>query len=106
MRLYEKYHKKAYDPAEVSAKVQKLYGDPYVKNRRGVFEYILGGSVDTKLLNVRVFDEAIKRAVHAKQTTTAKAKDESNCPHCAIGHDTNKSKIWNFSEMDADHAAA
>jgi hypothetical protein len=41
--------------------VQKLYGDPYVKNRKGIFEYILGGSVDTKLLDVRVFDDATKK---------------------------------------------
>src|SRR3989338_3751260 len=40
-RLYEEYHNKNYDPAEVSVAVQKLYGDPYVGNRKGIFEYIL-----------------------------------------------------------------
>ncbi|MCX7022072.1 MAG: DUF262 domain-containing protein, partial [bacterium] len=60
-RLYEQYHSKSYDPAKVSAEVQRLYGDPYVKNRRGVFEYILGGLQDSKLLDVRVFDEATKK---------------------------------------------
>ncbi len=105
-RLYEEYHKKAYNPAKVSAEVQKLYADPYVKNRKGIFEYILGGSVDTKLLEVRVFDEATKKAVYATQTAKAEKKGESNCPHCAIGHDVNKSKIWSFGEMDADHVAA
>ena len=58
--------------AKVSAEVQKLYGDPYVKNRKGIFEYILGGSVDTKLLNVRVFDDATKKSVYAAQTAKAK----------------------------------
>ena len=105
-RLYEQYHKKAYDSAKVSAKVQKLYGDSYIKNRKGIFEYILGGSADTKLLDVRVFDEATKRSVYASQTEAAKAKDKSNCPLCAIGHDVNKSKVWSFSEMDADHVSA
>jgi len=105
-RLYEEYHKKAYDPAKVSDKVQKLYADLYIKNRKGVFEYILGGSVDTKLLEVRVFDEATKKAVYSTQTTKAEAKGKSNCPLCAIGHDANKSKIWKLSEMDADHVAA
>lgn len=105
-RLYEEYHKKAYDPAKVSTEVRKLYGDPYVKNRRGIFEYILGGSVDTKLLDVRVFDEATKKSVYATQTETAKAKGISNCSHCAMGHEANKSKIWGFDEMDADHVAA
>lgn len=105
-QLYEQYHKKAYDPGKVSAEVQKLYGDPYVNNRKGIFEYILGGSLDTKLLEVRVFDEATKKTVYSKQTTEAKAKDKSNCPLCAIGHDANKSKIWKFDEMDADHVTA
>ncbi len=105
-RLYEEYHKKSYNPAKVSAEVQKLYADPYVKNRKGIFEYILGGSVDTKLLEVRVFDEATKKSVYSTQTAKAEKKGESNCPHCAIGHDANKAKIWSFSEMDADHVTA
>ena len=105
-RLYEAYHKKAYNPAKVSVEVQKLYADPYVKNRKGIFEYILGGSVDTKSLEVRVFDEATKKAVYTTQTAKAEKKGKSNCPHCAIGHDANKAKIWNLSEMDADHVSA
>jgi 5-methylcytosine-specific restriction endonuclease McrA len=105
-RMYEQYHKNAYDPVKVSKEVQKLYGDSYVKNRKGIFEYVLGGSVDTKLLNVRVFDEATKKAVYKKQTAEAKLKNKSNCPLCATGHDTNKSKIWSLAEMDADHVTA
>lgn len=105
-RLYEEYHKKAYDPKKISVEVQKLYGDPYVKNRKGVFEYILGGKVDTKLLDVRVFDEATKKSIYKKQTDKAKSKSESNCPLCAIGHDVNKTKIWAIKEMDADHVTA
>jgi len=105
-RLYEVYHKKSYNPKKVSEEVQKLYGDPYIKNRKGIFEFILGGSSDMKLLEVRIFDEATKKAVYATQTAKAEKKGESNCPYCAIGHDANKSKVWSFSEMDADHVAA
>ena len=105
-RLYEQYHKKSYDPKKVSAEVRKLYGDPYIKNRKGIFEFILGGSVDTKLLEVRIFDEATKKAVYATQTAKAEKKGESNCSHCAIGHDANKAKIWSLSDMDADHVSA
>ena len=105
-RLYETYHKKSYDPKKVSAEVHKLYADPYVKNRKGVFEFILGGMEDTKLLDVRVFDEATKKSVYATQTAEAKEKGVSNCPHCAIGHDSGKDKIWALNEMDADHVAA
>jgi hypothetical protein len=105
-RLYEQYHKKSYDPKKVSVEVRKLYGDPYIKNRKGIFEFILGGSVDTKLLEVRIFDEATKKAVYATQTAKAEKKGVSNCSHCAIGHDANKAKIWSLNDMDADHVSA
>jgi len=105
-RLYETYHKKAYDPAKVQSEVERLYGDPYIKNRKGIFEYILGGSVDSKLLEIRVFDEATKKAVYAKQTRKAEAKKVSNCPLCATGHDAAKNKIWKLADMDADHVTA
>lgn len=105
-RLYETYHTTAYDPATVVAKVNELYADPYVKNRRGIFEYILGDCKDSKLLDVRVFDEATKRTVYARQTAEATAHGESNCPLCALGGDANKSRIWKINEMDADHVSA
>lgn len=105
-RLYETYHKTAYNPNNVSEEVQKLYGDPFVKNRKGIFEYILGGSSDTKLLDIRVFDEATKRSVYAKQKKEAESKGISNCPHCALGHSANKSKIWGIKDMDGDHVTA
>jgi len=105
-KLYEEYHKNAYNPKKVSEQVQKLYGDPYIKNRKGIFEYILGGSKDTKLLDVRVFDEATKKSIYSKQTEEAEKKGKSNCPLCSLGHDSNKSKIWKLNEMDADHVTA
>lgn len=105
-RLYEEYHRQPYDPQKVSAEVRNLYADPYIKNRRGIFEYILGGSIDTRLLDVRVFDEATKKSVYAVQTEESLNNGISNCPLCAIGHDANKNKIWKPAEMDADHVAA
>jgi hypothetical protein len=105
-RLYELYHSKPYSPTVVSEKVKLLYADPYVKSRRGIFEYILGGLTDSKLLDVRVFDEATKKSVYTKQKTEAEKKGISNCPLCAIGNNTNKIKIWSLAEMDADHVSA
>ena len=104
--LYETYKRKPYDPQKVSEKIQELYSDSYVKNRRGVFEFILGGETDTKLLHVRVFDEAIKKSKYAMQTAEAEKTEVSNCSFCAIGHDSNKTKIWKLAEMDADHVTA
>jgi hypothetical protein len=105
-RLYETYYKQPYNPKKVSEEVQKLYADPYVTSRKGIFEYVLGGSVDQKLLAVRVFDDATKKVVYAQQTAKAEKKGESNCPLCALGHDAHKNRIWRFNEMDADHVSA
>ncbi len=95
-RLYETYHHKPYNPGEVSRKVRELYADPYVSSKKGIFEYILGGCDDTRLLTVRVFDEATRNAAYAKQTSEARAEGKSNCPLCAVSPEANRSKIWNL----------
>lgn len=105
-RLYETYHKQPYDPQKVDERVSELLDDPQVENKSGVFEYVLGGELDTKLLNVRVFDEKIKRQVYKLQTDDAELKGISNCPYCAIGHEATNTRIWKLSEMDADHVSA
>ncbi len=105
-RLYETYHSKPYDPVVISAKVQELMADDFVKDSKGIFEYILGGCVETKLLNIRVFDDRTKKVVYTKQTAKAREQGKSNCPLCAVGHDTNKAKIWELKDMDADHVKA
>ena len=105
-RLYETYHKTPYDPVEVSKKVQNLLADPYVKNKKGIFEYILGGEQDTRLLDIRIFEENTKRSVYTMQTKTATELGVSNCPLCAMGHEANRTRIWKLTEMDADHVSA
>jgi hypothetical protein len=105
-RLYETYHGKSYDPKKMSAKVKKLMADDFVTSRKGIFEFLLGGKTDKSLLNVRVFDPKTKRAAYTKQTQEAAKKGVSNCPLCAIGNNANKSRIYDFDEMDADHVSA
>ena len=104
--LYEKYHNQAYDVKKLSAQLNTLYADESVTNRFGIIEYLLGGSVDTKLLNIRVFDDRTKKVVYNQQTTDAKAKGVSNCPLCAVGNDNNAKRIYKLNEMDADHVTA
>ena len=105
-RLYETYHHRAYNPKEVWEKVKELYADSYVKSRKGIFEYVLGGCVDTKLLEIRLFDDATKKSVYYRQTKEAEEKKISNCPYCAMGNDNNRTKIWLLKDMDADHVTA
>ena len=105
-RLYVEHHDKSYDPKKMSDEVKRLATDSYVENRKGTYEFLLGGSTNTKLLNVRVFDPQVRRLSYAKQSQAAEGKGESNCPLCAIGHGANKSRIYKFEEMDADHVSA
>lgn len=105
-RLYDTYYTTPYSPAAVDAEVARLFADANVEDKKGIFEYVLGGKKDTKLLNIRIFSRNDKATVYAKQTAAAKAKGESNCPLCALGHGANKTKIWKADEMDADHVTA
>ena len=104
--LYERFHANAYNADEVWRRVEELLDDDCVMAKRGVFEYVLGGEADTKLLNVRVFDRKTAKVAYARQTATAQKKGISNCPLCAVGHEANKTRIWSFDEMDADHVTA
>lgn len=105
-RLYNEYHNNHYSKDAITKRVNELLGDPQVQNGRGIVEYILSGETKTNLLNIRVFDDATKRAKYNQQTTQAKADGVSNCPLCAIGNNANKTKIWDLKEMDADHVSA
>lgn len=105
-RLYTEYHTNAYSKAKVTASVNRLLVDFAVTNKRGIFEYVLGGEQDPSFLNIRVFDDRTKKSVYDVQTKAARLKDESNCPLCAIGHDNNRKRIYKLSEMDADHVTA
>ena len=53
-----------------------------------------------------MFDEKTKKAVYDKQTKDAEDKNVSNCPLCACGNNANKTRIYKFKEMDADHVSA
>ncbi len=105
-RLYETHHATPYKTGQVSTDVQRLLADPAVKDKRGVYEYVLGGLSDPRLLNVRMFDETTRRAVYATQTAKATKSQVSNCPLCAVGTNANKARIYKLEEMDADHVTA
>lgn len=105
-RLYETYHKNAYDPDDVSKQLHELKKDEAVNNPKGICEYILDGCKNPKLLDIRIFDNKTKKIVYERQTQEAKAKGISNCSYCAMSNGNNKSKIWSISDMDADHVTA
>ncbi len=105
-RLYETYHSNSYPAAAMEADINTLRADPAVFNHRGIYEYLLGGKTNPKLLDVRLFDDRTKVAAYEQQTQKAKADGVSNCPLCAVGTDANKTRIYRQNEMDADHVTA
>ena len=104
--FYEQYHSNSYSPAMLQQRVNELYADEAVTNKKGIFEFVLGGELDARLLNIRIFEDNVKKTVYARQTEEAQEQGISNCPECAKGHDANHTKIWDLKDMDADHVTA
>ncbi len=104
--LYDTYHENNYDPDKVDERLQELFADPCITNRKGIFEYILGGEQNPRLLEIRIFDIRTKEQAYKRQTDEAREKGESNCPYCVLEDKANKSKIWRLADMEADHITA
>jgi len=105
-RLYDAYNNKKIDRDKIAKQVREIYGDAAVRNRRGIWEFLLGGGTDKRLLDIRVFDEPTKKSQYAKQFQEANNKGISNCSLCAVGRGSNRTKIWKYDDMDADHIDA
>lgn len=105
-RLYEAYYSSAYNASQIDKAVDGLRADEAVKSAKGIYEYLLGGKTSPQLLDIRLFDDKTKRAGYEQQTQKAKAAGVSNCPLCALGLDSNKTRIYKQNEMDADHVTA
>lgn len=95
--LYNKYHDNNYNSNNLREEAEKLYDDPYVSDKKGVFEYVLSSHhpEDLRMLNIRVFDERTKQIVYNNQNGI--------CLDCkAQGVD----KHYEINEMEADHVSA
>ena len=88
--LYNKYHTKTYDKAVLKADLQRLLDDYEVQKKANIYEFLLGGQKDLKLLSLRSFDEPTKRAQYAAQNGI--------CPMCGNHFD--------YEDMHGDHKTA
>jgi len=104
--LYREYHHTGYNPDELDVDVAGLLEDVHVTNKKGIWEYVLGGKKTPQLLEVRYFDEATKKIAYGAQTRLAQEAGHSNCSHCAMGTTALNKKIYKRDEMDADHVTA
>ncbi|MDY5632277.1 MAG: HNH endonuclease signature motif containing protein [Bacteroidaceae bacterium] len=105
-RLYETYHTTPYSIDYVTSRIKALQVDESVRCSRNIYEYVLGGEIEKKLLDIRIFEESTKRTAYKRQTEQAEKMGISNCPLCALGDNANRTRIYKLSEMDADHVTA
>ncbi|MDV9113758.1 HNH endonuclease family protein [Lactiplantibacillus plantarum] len=103
-QMYEQYHRNSYNPSEIQARVRELYADPDITKHAGIFQFVLGGETNPRLLNIRAFSDTDKKAKYAEQTNQAKAEGISNCPTCNTDTEyQHTAKIWKLNEMAGDH---
>lgn len=95
--LYSKYGKYDYNTNKLRNEIEKLYNDPYVTDKKGIFEFVLTDKKpeDYRLLNIRVFDDKVKQIVYNRQ--------KGICPIC---ESAGILKEWKINEMEADHITA
>lgn len=89
--IYNEFRMTPLDTAALEAKVAALMLDPEVQKKTGIYQYVLTGN--EKFLNLRTFDEAVKREVYERQGGI--------CPHCVAEH--REKTHWEIEEMEADH---
>lgn len=86
--LYNKYKDEIYDTKKLEQQILTLIDDDEVQSVKGIYKYILTG--DEKHLNLRQFDDKMKRKVYERQ--------KGICTIC--------NKHFEIHEMEADHIIA
>ena len=84
---YNNYKNRKYDPKTTAKRVEELLNDPEITRYNGIYEFILGGEKDLKLLSLRAFDEPTKRKQYAQQSGV--------CPMCG--------DKFSYEGMQGDH---
>lgn len=82
---YNEYKDSKLNPTEIEKEISKLMSDIDVVNKKGIYAYILDRKESH--LNIRTFDEHIRRSVYERQ--------KCKCAKCQ--------KECKIEEMDADH---
>lgn len=83
--FFNKYGRNDYSPTELETRLLELFDDDDVQSNKGAYEYLLGG--DERTLNLRAFDDKVKRKVYERQ--------KGVCAACG--------QKFDLGEMEADH---
>lgn len=71
--LYRQYHQQPYDLVKLNQTVAKLFADPDVTKKAGIYEYVLGEQQEIQLVHIRTFSLTDRKTCYQQQTTQAKA---------------------------------
>lgn len=85
--LYNKYKDEIFNTDEIETEILKLINDDEIQNLKGIYTYIL--TRDEKFLNLRSFDDRLKRKIYERQ--------KGICPRC------DSKRHYEIHEMEADH---
>lgn len=88
--LYNKYKNKNYDPTALESRIVALMSDDDVTSKKGIYEYLLSGETEEKVLSIRKFSDTEKRTAYEKQ--------KGICPLC--------NQHFEFEKMQGDHIIA
>ncbi len=88
--LYDQHKDDDLDPVALEKRIEELMLDEEVTRKAGIYSYMLNGK--ERNLNLRAFPEKVKREAYTKQAGI-----------CADGACPEKTRIFKFDEMEADH---
>ena len=83
--FYNSFKDQTFNAQDLETRIKKLMEDVDVTNKKGIYAYVLDG--DERHLNVRAFDNRMKREAYERQNGI--------CPHCH--------KHFEFEQMEGDH---
>lgn len=100
--LYNKYKDETYDADELEKEIVRLLTDEYIDTQSGIYEYLLSGKTNEKVLNLRKFSDRDIVKMYERQ--------KGECPICKLKgrsiidkHHAADDAHWEINEMDADH---
>ena len=91
--LYERFHNTPYNPVEVTEKVRELYESFFVKEKKGIYEYILDGCQENVIRKDQVDvvlepDESCRlQHVEVREAVPDRndnGRDEEQCEHDCV----------------------
>ena len=83
--LYRLYHEGDYNAVTLEMEVKKLMADSAVQRKKGIYQYVFDH--DERHLDIRAFDDNMKREVYERQLGV--------CPICG--------QYFDIEQMEADH---